>query len=655
MFCRCPSSTAGSSACCLGLSGLSTTVDAQKPSSLPKVAGASAQAEGSWPHVITAGGASVTVYQPQVIAWPEHKTLRARAAISVQPAGQAKPILGTVNVEGTTETDLATRSVLFSDPKLITSRFPSLDTEQAMRLDTRIKAALAEMGPKRVPLETVLLSLDEKPTSTPDVRNEPPTIFYSDHPARLVVFDGEPVLAPVGSTGLSVAVNTNWDVFSDPNGKSWYLLDNGGWLTANDYKGPWSPAPSLPASFQSLPADPNFAQVRKSIPGRKLVASEMPTIFVSTVPAELIVTRGPPAFAPIRGTSLRAVSNTDATLINDPATNLFYYLVSGRWFSAAGLEGPWTFATPSLPADFARIPPDGPPGTALASVPGTAQAQEAVLQAQIPQQATLQRAQAKLEVKYAGAPQFKPIEGTDMAYALNTNVDVLKIGDVYYACLRGAWFKASSPTGPWSLADSVPSVVRTIPPSNPLYPVTYVQVYAATPTTVTYGYTSGYMMGFVTAGVLAYGTGYYYPPVIVPGPVPAYFPYPYSYAAGVRYNPYTGVWARGGSVYGPNGGAGAWSAYNPSMGTYSHGSGVWGPYGGTGHAAFYNPRPALRGAPHRTATCTAAGDRALSAGRTPRSTRKAEATPTDRRARSAPAPAPKARACMVRTATMPAW
>ena len=39
----------------------------------------------------------------------------------------------------------------------------------------------------------------------------------------------------------------------------------------------------------------------------------------------------------------------------------------------------------------------------------------------------------------------------------------------------------------------------------------------ATPETVTYGYTAGYLLGFATAGALVYGTGYYYPPVVLPG------------------------------------------------------------------------------------------------------------------------------------------
>ena len=52
------------------------------------------------------------------------------------------------------------------------------------------------------------------------VNNDPPVIFHADRPASLVVFDGDPVLAPAGNSGLQFAVNTNWDVFVDPAGKA---------------------------------------------------------------------------------------------------------------------------------------------------------------------------------------------------------------------------------------------------------------------------------------------------------------------------------------------------------------------------------------------------------------------------------------------------
>jgi hypothetical protein len=570
-----------------------------------------------WPHTVKVNGATVTIYEPQAIDWPNRTALRARAALAITPAGSATQIIGTIEVSGATEVDPATSQVYFFPPTLLSSKFPSLDTDQATQLQGRIRTFLSTMPVKIIPLDTILLSLNAKPANTP-LNNTPPQIFYSGQAASLLVFDGQPTLAPIAGTGLSYAVNTNWDVVYDAGaGGTWYLLNNGSWLVAPAFSGPYEPVGALPAAFSQIPNDANFGEIRKQVPGKPLPPGSVPVVFVSTKPAEIIVTTGAPVLKPVPGTALSAVSNTGATLFRDSATGLFYYLTSGRWFSASSLYGPWTFATPNLPADFALIQPDGPFGNILPSVPGTAEAQAAVLKAQIPTQAALSRQTAKLTVSYVGAPQFSAIPGTNLRYATNTSFQVILADGKYYACYQGAWFVSATPTGPWSLASSVPPAIYTIPPSSPVYNVTYVQVYGATPTTVTYGYTAGYMMGFVTAGVLMYGTGYYYPPVVVVGAVPAYLPYPYSYGGNVYYNsangswarggtvygPYgtaataghgynaaTGTYARGGAVYGPNGGAGAWSTYNPSTGRYSQGSASWSSTGGTAHASFENPR-----------------------------------------------------------------
>ena len=587
------------------------------PPAAPAAPRAATGGSNPWPHVVTGENGTATIYQPQVISWPDRRTLNARVAMGITPTGAKTPILGVIEVAFDTRTELAERTVILTDPKLISSRFPSADTAQAAQIEGRIKSALTNLPPKTVPLATLVMSLREQAEKPPEVAldNTPPQIFVSARPASLVIFDGEPVLAPLAGTSLSFAVNTNWDVFSDSSTRTWYLLNNGGWLAAPDPKGPWMPAGKLPPSFAALPADANFADVKKQIPGRPIAAKDVPTIFVSTKPATIIVTNGPPQYVAIPGTSLQYATNTDAALFRDTSGGRVYYLVSGRWFSAASLDGPWTFATGTLPADFARIPANGPRGFVLVSVPGTAQAQEAVIEAQIPQQATLSRASAKLEVVYAGAPQFVPIPGTPMQYAVNTSFNVIQTGEGYFSCYQGAWFAAPAAAGPWTLTPTVPAVVYTIPPSSPAYPCTYIRVYASTPETVTYGYTAGYTMSYVSAGVIVYGTGYYYPPYIYPAPIPIYYPYPYSYAgatyynsttgawaqggaiygpyggvakAGYAYNPNTGAYAQGGAIYGPNGGAGAFSAYNPSTGSYAHGSAVWGPDGASGNASWYN-------------------------------------------------------------------
>ncbi len=602
---------------------------AQQPATAPAAGSALAgNPAGSWPHVVTSPNGSATIYQPQVISWSERRSLSTRIAIGITPAGVSAPILGVIEVNFATRTDLPERTVILSDPQLVSAKFPSVDAARAAQLEARIRETLLGMGEKRVPLAMVIASLREqdKPKEAA-VDNTPPRIFSSARPASLLVFDGEPVFAPVQGSSLQFAVNTNWDVFKDAGNGTVYLLNNGGWLMASDPKGPWMPAGTLPPAFGALPNDANFADVRKQIPGRSFTPATVPTIFVSTTPAAIIVTNGPPQFTAIGGTSLSYVSNTDAALFRDKG-GTFYYLVSGRWFSARSLDGPWTFATASLPADFRRIPANGPRGFVLASVPGTPQAEEALIEAQIPQQATLARATAKLDVVYAGAPVFAPIPGTSMTYATNTSFQVIHTGNVFYSCYQGAWFTSAVATGPWTLAATVPEVIYTIPPSSPLYPCTYVRVYAATPEAVTYGYTAGYTMGFVSAGVLVYGTGYYYPPYYYPGLVPIYYPYPFSYAGatyynsttgawahggaiygpygggargGTAYNPNTGAWAQGGAIYGPNGGAGAFSAYNPSTGSYAHGSGAWGPDGAAGNANWYNANTGRSGSTQQNA------------------------------------------------------
>lgn len=541
-----------------------------------------------WPHTNTIDGTTVTIYQPQAIAWPDHADLTARAAIAITRQGDARPVLGTIDVTVSTETDAGTGMVTLSNPRLTASHFPALDTNAAAALEQKIRDRLPKMTLAPVPLQAVLLSLKEKPAAQDvAVQNDPPVIFHSEKPASLVVFDGEPVLAPVGKTDLKYAVNTNWEIFSD--GQGWYLLDNGSWLHAPAYDGPYTATTSLPPVFRSIPADANFAEVRKAIPPKPARPGTTPVVFVSTKPAEIIVTSGPPQFDPVQGTGLQVVKNTESALFFYPDKGTFYLLISGRWFASAGLDGPWHFASNELPPDFAAIPADGKLSAVLASVPGTSQAELAVLQAQVPQQATLKKDAAKVSVTYAGEPKFESIQGTAMAYAVNTSYQVIQVGPSFYVCYQGAWFTGPSPNGPWVLAASVPAVIYTIPPSSPLYNVTYVKVYAATPTTVTYGYTAGYLMGFITAGLLVYGTGYYYPPVVYRGAVPIYYPRPYSYGGSVWYNPANGAWAHGGAVYGPYYGARGGSAYNPSTGAYARGGSVYGPYGGAAGFSAYNP------------------------------------------------------------------
>ena len=221
------------------------------------------------------------------------------------------------------------------------------------------------------------------------------------------------------------------------------------------------------------------------------------------------------------------------------------------------------------------------------------------MMAQIPTLAVVNRedAAAAVKVSYQGAPQFKPIETTQLSYAVNTDSKVIKVGDLYYLCFQGVWFMSRSANGPWETAATVPASIYQIPPSSPVYNVTYVKVYESTPQTVTCGYTSGYtgtfVLGLAVGAAIAYGTGYRYPPYVYypprPYPVPYYVGYPRTYGVGVHYNYYSGGYYAQKSVYGPYGTASRSAWYNPSTGFYGRAATVQTVAGGATVGQAYNP------------------------------------------------------------------
>ena len=202
-----------------------------------------------------------------------------------------------------------------------------------------------------------------------------------------------------------------------------------------------------------------------------------PRVVVATEPTELISSNGKPEFTPLSGTDLLYMSNTDSDVLMDIKKQEYYVLLSGRWFMSKKMEGPWKYIPgDNLPADLAKIPEESEMGTVLYAVPGTEVAKEAVLDAQIPQTATVDRKKATLTVEYDGEPKFEIIEGTEMRYAVNTASSVIQVGSRYYACDQAIWYQAVSPKGPGTVAAEIPAEISTIPASSPLAPWTVIRV-----------------------------------------------------------------------------------------------------------------------------------------------------------------------------------
>jgi hypothetical protein len=574
-----------------------------------------------WPREYSAAGRQIVLYQPQVDEWKNQETLSFRSVVAVKDIGQDKPTLGVIEVTTTTRVNTYDRTVLLTDPQAKVT-FPDVDAGEAAKLEALVRGALPNRQTLEVDLDRVLsyVKMSEIQKRDVEVNLEPPPIFYSESPAILVIFMGEPRFKPVAGTNLLFAANTNWNVFLETGSSRYYLLNGDGWLTTADPKtGAWDPARTLPDDFAKLPDDENWSEAREHVNAQP-PATGM-AVFVSKSPAELIITEGEVELTPIPGTELFVVANTDSDLFFNSKDRGYYFLVAGRWFRAEKLAGPWTAATTDLPASFAKIPDDHTKADVLASVPGTPEAAEAVIQASIPQKATVQRADAKVDVTFDGDPVFKPIEGSKgVSYATNTTFTVLKVGKQLYCCESGVWFVSPQAKGPWVVCAKVPDAIYSIPSTSPFYNVTYVYVYNSTPDTVTVGYTSGYEGAYVAKGLLMFGAGmalgyalgdhddnwyaWHYSPCFYSYGCHARYSYygggyvrtahyygPYGGAGyGARYNPITGGFARAAYAYGPYRSAGVGAAYNPVTGRYARGGYVSGPGGTVAGGSVYNPR-----------------------------------------------------------------
>ena len=481
------------------------------PSSAPEP-GLSA---GVWPRQFQTGDATVEVYQPQIDSWKGNR-LEARAALSIKPASGPTQY-GVIWITARTDVDKAQGLVTLEDIKVTRASFPGMPqrTNDLLRLIRQHAPA----GVRVIPLAQMEANLAivqaTQPTAPVAVKNDPPQVIFSQTPALLIRIDGQPSLRQVQGTSLLRVINTRSLILLDPSTGQYYLYVLDQWLDAPALTGPWAPAPSVsPALNTAKQAAVAAGQVDLLEPPAGGQAG-FPTIHVSSVPAELIESKGPLDWSPIPGTELLYATNTQAHVFLELRSQFTYVLLSGRWFRASSTTGPWAYVAPNqLPPDFAKIPENNPQGVVLASVSGTPQAQESVIANSIPQTATIVRSQARLTVPYDGAPQFAPIAGTPMQFALNTPTPVIRVdAQTYYSLSNGVWFVAPAPLGPWAVATFVPAIIYTIPIASPLHYVTYVRVYGYTPTVVYVGYTPGYLGTVVTPeGVVVYGTGVVYTP-----------------------------------------------------------------------------------------------------------------------------------------------
>ena len=525
--------------------------------------------ELTWPREVqtASNNYEITLYQPQLESLNQN-ILEGRMAVSIKDKNDDM-IFGALWFKGMLETDKSTRTAVFENIEIPAVKFPDIEDEAQLERLKKVIIDDLEAAKVTMSIDRIIASLENVESQdvlNEQLNNDAPNIYFRNSPTVLVYIDGKPILEKVENTKIERVVNTPFFLVKRKNryyikgGKFWYTSEE---ILSNN----WEETTKIPSDVEKLA---KTEIDKENTPEELEEITSAPDIIVVDTPSELIVTSGKMQYEPIADTSLLLVSNTENDVIVDIDSQMHYVLLNGRWYASSSTEdNTWEFIEPSaLPKEFEKVPSNAQEFQAIrASVPGTNEAKEAVLENYIPQTATIDRQTATVNVTYDGDPKFEQIEGTNMAYAVNTSFSVLKVENKFYCVESAVWYEADNPKGPWKVSTERPAEVESIPPNNPVYNVKYVYIYDSTPEVVYVGYTPGYYHSYVYGGVVVYGTGFYYRPWYGH----YYYPRPVTYGFGVHYNPYTGWGFSVGISFG-------WFTYSHH---HYHHHGYWGPAGYT--------------------------------------------------------------------------
>lgn len=518
-----------------------------------------------WPMDITLSHGVITLYQPQ----PERlegNILYGRAAASYLATGKPEEerqfgaLWMTATLDIDRENDVAkTRSLVIT--KVVTPKGEKSPDDGAAARQA-IQDAVVAKG-FEIDLDRLIATVEEPgATKSAEYRDQPPRILIRHEPTVLVMTDGKADVRE--AAGVKRVVNSPAFLALDASG-TWWLLGDRDWLTAPDLSGPWT----LSAGFPPAAVETAAKQAGYSATQMRTEGAQAPKVIVVEEPTELVVFAGKPEYEPLGAGSLLVAQNTDTTVMVEVASGQHYLLLAGRWYRAATLAdaAAWEPVKPdALPAAFGEIPAEPEWSAVRASVAGTPEADEALVQQQIPQTARIPRT-ATITVTFDGEPKWVAIKDLAVDYAENSADAVFRIaGPQYYACRDGVWYESKDVAAPFIAATSVPDALRRLPADCPWHNCSYVEVYESTTEYIWCGYTPGYLGWYSWCGCPIYGTGYWYRgwygPVVYPRPV--------TWGVGIHYNPWTG-WGVTVGVGGPH-----WSIGISSGGGHYHGGGWWG-------------------------------------------------------------------------------
>lgn len=492
-------------------------------------------AQQTWPvKFTTSAGEIITVYEPQ----PEQlgsASLKGRAAISVKTSESAEPLFGAFSF--TSSINSSGDNILLQTVEVTGAKIPGItkdaEIEKYESLVSRKLTGLQLTYSKKELGEAIR---KEGGSDDSGFENTPPAIIYATRPTTLIVLDGSPELLQDDDLGADKVVNSPYLIFRE--GNLWNLYVGGNWYRSQNILNGWTANKNLSAKLRAVDKEIKKQEAENSDDKSKKEKPTVTEILVVTTPTEIIQTNGEANYKSLANTSLLYAANSTNEIFKDLTTQKTFVLLAGRWYSSPSINGPWEYiASDMLPADFRKIPEGSDKDAVLANVAGTDEAEDALLEAGVPQTAKVDRQTATIRVEYDGQPQFAPVAGTYLQLAENANVTVMiDPAGRYFALENGVWFIGSSPTGPWAVANERPRDIENVPPSSPAYNARFVYIYDQSPRYVYVGYTSGYTGGYVYRRTIVYGTGFRYRPWFRR----YYYARPVTWGYGFVYNPWHG-------------------------------------------------------------------------------------------------------------------
>ncbi len=219
----------------------------------------------------------------------------------------------------------------------------------------------------------------------------------------------------------------------------------------------------LEADLDALPDQPK--------PQADELNNTVPRIIFSVTPAILVYIDGQPVFSPVKGTNLSRVVNTGVLLLKDPHGEYYLHVFDG-YMKAGDIKGPWQVAGNIVSGDVKKAQKILSDSMSVDLIEGETdpdtKSKPSLLKGKAP---VIYVALTPAELIVTdGEPNYQPITGTNLLYALNTTANIFKnmTDQKTYILISGRWFSSASYDGPWEYvpAGSLPEDFAKIPDSN---------------------------------------------------------------------------------------------------------------------------------------------------------------------------------------------